>query len=122
MTAYRQHVGRLGENIAKKFLRSRGFHILEENFSAPFGEIDLVAKQENYIVFVEVKARTSLRFGEPLAAITKQKQRHILRNCQYYLKRHNLVDQPWRVDAIGIELGHYEEFRVLRHVRNAIEL
>ncbi len=122
MITYRQYIGALGEKIAEKFLRSRGFRILDKNFSAPFGEIDLVAKKENCIVFVEVKTKTNAAFGEPLEAITKKKQRHILKNCQFYLKRHNLVDNSWRIDAIGIELDRDKEVRILRHVENAIEL
>lgn len=116
----RQQTGKLGERIAKIFLIRRGFSILAKNFSTPFGEIDLVAEQNGYIVFFEVKTRTSERFGPPVSAITRIKQKHILKNCQYYRKRYRLYNRPCRIDVIAISLDMYGKLQVLRHVKNAI--
>jgi len=118
----RQHIGKLGEKIAETFLISRGFLILDRNFSTPFGEIDLIAEQNGYIVFLEVKTRISERFGPPLSSITRTKQRHILKNCQFYLKRFGLYGRPCRIDAIAVSLDTRRELRALKHVKNAIEL
>ena len=118
----RQYTGKLGERIAERFLISRGFTILHRNFRAPFGEIDLVAEKDGYTVFLEVKTRTSLRFGPPLCAITKTKQRHIIRNCQYYLKRYGLSNKPCRIDAIAVTLDSSGKMQIIKHVKNAIEI
>jgi putative endonuclease len=118
----RQRIGKLGEKLAEKFLVSRGFQILNRNFSTPFGEIDLIAKQNEYIVFLEVKTRISERFGPPLSSITGIKQKHISKNCQYYLKRYGLYEKPCRIDVIGISLNAREDLHILRHIRNAIKM
>jgi putative endonuclease len=112
--------GKLGEKIAEKFLTSRGYRILDRNFSTPFGEIDLVARQAGFTVFFEVKTRLSERFGSPLLAITGEKKEHIIKNCQYYLKRYGLNDNPCRIDAISINLRGQGELKELRHIKNAI--
>ncbi|MFH1664627.1 MAG: YraN family protein, partial [Candidatus Omnitrophota bacterium] len=108
-----QRTGKTGEKIAGKFLVSRGFSILESNFRTPFGEIDFVAKQDGYLVFVEVKTRTSERFGSPFSAITEVKRKHIINNCLYYLKRHGQCDAPCRIDVIGIKLDSLGRVEVL---------
>ena len=118
----RQCTGKFGEKIAERFLVSRGFSILNRNFRAPFGEIDLVAERDGCIVFLEVKTRTSERFGSPLSSITETKQKHILKNCRYYLKRYDLCDGPCRIDAIAIKLDARGKLQSLRHVRNIIEV
>ncbi len=117
-----QDTGKLGEKIAERFLASRDFSILDRNYATPFGEIDLVAKQNGYTVFLEVKTRVSERFGPPLSSITEIKKKHIIRNCRFYLKRHGLLEAPCRIDAIGISLNSQLELQVLKHVKNAIEL
>ena len=117
-----RYVGKCGEVMAGKFLASRGYIILERNFSTPFGEIDLIAKKDGILVFFEVKTRRSDRFGPALDAITKIKQVHIIRNCKYYLSKKDLHDSPCRIDIIGIKLNKEEKLEVLRHVINAIEI
>jgi len=116
-----REIGRLGEKIAEKFLISRKFRILNKNFSCPLGEIDIVARQDGHIIFVEVKTRTSNTFGFPLEAITIRKKKHILRNCFYYLKKYGLFDKPYRVDAIGIMLDTKGGLQTLTHIKNAIQ-
>lgn len=121
MDRTRQHIGKLGEKLAEKFLVSRGFRILYRNFSTPFGEIDLIAEQNEHIVFLEVKTRISERFGPPLSSITGKKQKQILKNCRYYIRRYGLREKPYRIDVVGISLNASEDLHVLRHIRNAIK-
>lgn len=113
-------LGRLGEKMAVRFLRSRGYNIFKNNYSCPLGEIDIVAEHGNCLVFVEVKTRTSERFGPPLSSITWQKERHIIRNCLFYLKRHSAMDRLWRIDVIGIMLSSEGKLETLEHVKNAV--
>jgi putative endonuclease len=118
----RQLTGRLGETIAEKYLRSRGFSILEKNFRTPFGEIDIIARRDGCVSFLEVKTRTSYSFGPPLSSITETKKKHIIRNCQYYLKLRGLCESPCRIDAIGIKLDTKGRIETLQYVENAIEI
>ena len=120
MSRNNRDIGKLGERMAEKFLASRGFRIMERNFSTPFGEIDLIVKQADFTVFVEVKTRISERFGSPLSSITKEKQKHILKNCNFYLKRHSLYEKPCRIDAISVMLNEKQELMILKYLRNAI--
>ena len=122
MPRTRQYIGRLGEKLAAKFLTSRGFSILSRNFPTPFGEIDLVAERDGFIVFLEVKTRTSEKFGEPLCSITGTKRKHIIKNCQFYLKRYGLFESACRIDAIGIILDEFHRLKTLRYIKNAIEV
>lgn len=120
MSEHRQYIGLHGEKIAGKYLSSRGFIALERNFKTPFGEIDLITRKGRWLVFVEIKTRISETFGTPLESIDKLKQQHILKNCQYYINRYNLQNEPWRIDAIGIKLNKELDLEVLTYVKNAM--
>lgn len=117
-----QRTGALGEKIALKFLKSRGYSIIAANYSSRLGEIDIIARHSGYIVFFEVKTRYSDLFGPPLSAITWQKQKHVIRNCICYLKHRGLMDEPCRIDAIGITLAPDGTLESLEHVRDAIQM
>ena len=114
--------GAAGEKIASAFLRARGYKILETNYRTPFGEIDIIAGHSGHTVFFEVKTRFSDNFGPPLASITRNKQRHIIRNCLFYIKRRGLADTPCRIDAIGIMLSSSGKLETLEHVKDAIQM
>ena len=115
-------LGTYGEKLARKFLKSRNYQILHTNFITPFGEIDIIAQEETIIVFVEVKSRQSKYFGSPLEAITSQKCKHIINNCNYYLLKNSLTNSTVRIDGIGIKLTQNGDFEFLKHVKNIIEI
>lgn len=115
-----REIGKMGEEIAVKFLFRGKFKILNRNFSCPLGEIDIVTRKNDYIIFFEVKTRTSNEFGHPLESIIGQKKKHILRSCYYYLAKYKLFDNPYRVDAIGINLNPEGKFQILTHVKNIL--
>ena len=107
-----------GESEAARYLRRLGWEILETNWHCRYGEIDIVARQGEALVFVEVKARRSRSFGLPEEAITPAKQRRLLRSAWTYLEDRGLQGSPWRVDVIAIEgrpglpprrLDHYHD-------------
>ena len=118
----RQDVGKFGENMAARFLSSRGYKILERNVVTPFGEIDLIGRKKEHIVFFEVKTRTSDRFGPPLSSITYTKKIHLVKSCTYYLKKHHLIGCHTRIDAIGINLTTDGELKILKHLTSIIEI
>lgn len=93
--------GMAGEEHIAKLLRSRGFEILERNYSCRFGEIDIIARDWQYIVFVEVKTRERGGLVSPFESITPQKQRRILLTAGLYLTEHATKLQP-RFDAAAV--------------------
>lgn len=111
----KRKVGNDYEKIAGEYLKTKGYEILEYNFYTRAGEIDVIAKHEGYLVFVEVKYRKDLSAGHPLDAITPQKQKKISKCALYYMKAHGLLGLPVRFDVVGI-LG--DEIQV---VQNAFE-
>jgi putative endonuclease len=113
-------IGRSGEKMAERFLASRGFSVLERNYRTPFGEIDMIGERDGFLVFFEVKTRLSETFGPPLSSISEIKKKHILKNCQFYLKKRRLCETPCRIDVIGLDLYPDGRLKILRHVRNAI--
>ncbi|MCQ2564906.1 MAG: YraN family protein [Clostridia bacterium] len=108
--------GKRGEIIATNYLKRKGYKILHNNYKNKIGEIDIIAKDKDYIVFVEVKTRSSRSFGDPLEAINIQKQNKIRSAATLYLRQHNLLDVNCRFDAIAI-LGEGDDD--INHVINA---
>ena len=120
MISSNRSVGLWGEAVASEYLANNGYSILERNARTPHGEIDLVARQGIVTVFVEVKTRTSNRFGTPEAAITKKKRAHMVAASQAYLQTHPELDGDWRLDVIAIERDRNNTVTSLIHFENAV--
>lgn len=95
-------LGVKGEVLAKQYLLKNHYKILECNFVCELGEIDIIAKQKNIIVFVEVKSRASLKFGYPRESVTSTKQQKIRNVASVYLIKNNLTKSDCRFDVIDI--------------------
>ncbi len=108
-----KEVGKKGEKAAELFLRKRGYKIIERNFRTPFGELDLIVRDDNVLIFVEVKTRSSEKFGLPEDAITYKKRLHIVRSAFFYLKKYGLMDCLYRFDIITVMPSG------IRHYKNA---
>ena len=119
VTPYKQEIGRQGEQLAAKFLQARGLVVLEFNFYTRYGEIDLIAKDKEEYVFVEVKTRKSKKYGEPQESVNRAKQRNLIRTAQMYLKKHNLEEVDWRIDVIAIYLQNDKEPEI-NYIENAV--
>lgn len=115
----RQEIGKWGETVASEYLTGQGFTILERNVRTPYGEIDLIARLGDLLVFVEVKARTSHQYGYPEEAITYRKQAHLRSSVEYYIQESSILDSDWRVDAISIE-GVPGKKPIITHFENVI--
>lgn len=98
----KREIGFEYEKIAGKYLEEHGYEILEYNFYSRHGEIDIIAKHGEYLVFVEVKYRDNDKKGDPLEAISMQKQRTISKCALYYLKKNGMQDVSVRFDVVGI--------------------
>ena len=98
----KRQVGTQYESMAVQYLTEAGYHILERNFRCRTGEIDIIAKDGAYLVFVEVKTRSTLAFGDPLEAIDRRKVKKYRKMAEEYIIRSRLFDKDVRFDAVGI--------------------
>ena len=108
----KREIGSFYEQKAAEYLQKKGYRILKQNFYSRFGEIDLIARDGGYLVFVEVRYRTNGRGGHPLETVDIKKQGRIRRSAQFYLLRHGFSENtPCRFDMVGIlgeEIIHLE--------------
>lgn len=111
-------LGEIGEDIAVDFLTSKGFQILERNFFHGHGEIDIIAvdPDEECLVFVEVKTRNSLEFGDPAYAVNKKKIAQLKKIAELYLATKNIEDQDCRFDVITILLVDSENPQIEHYI------
>ena len=102
MEGYNKKIGNIGEKIAKQYLKRHKYKILEINYYAKVGEIDIIAQKDITIIFVEVKTRTNLKYGTPAMAINQNKKRHIKMSAQYYVLKNNYKKFNIRFDVIEV--------------------
>jgi len=113
-------LGSKGEDLAIQFLKKKGYRIIKRNYKTSVGEIDIIARDGNTIVFVEVKTRTNDSFGYPFEAVNKKK-RHKLKNLALlYLKR-QVKESPVRFDVLSIFYADGRE-RKIEHIKDAFEV
>jgi putative endonuclease len=113
-------LGRWGEALAADYLLGRGYTLVQRNARTPYGEIDLVMRQAEVTVFVEVKTRTSDQFGFPEEAITARKREHLLAASLSFLQEHPEYEGDWRIDVIAIRRLDPGKPARIRHFENAI--
>jgi putative endonuclease len=112
-------LGNRGERLAARYLRRQGFKILSRQYSNRLGEIDLIARDGDCLVFVEVKTRRSKEAGDPVEAVTFAKQKQLTKLALIYLKRHNLLEQASRFDIVAILWPDGSNDPQVTHYRNA---
>ena len=110
-----------GEQAAAAWLEAHGYEILERNVRTRYGEIDLVARAGSVVVFVEVKSRTSGRFGHPSEAIVARKQRKLLRLAEAYLQSRHLEGRTVRFDAVAVHLDATGGVVEIEHIADAFD-
>ena len=117
MVKHNQRIGRWGEDAVAAYLTERGYEIIARNARTPYGEIDIVAKQQDITIFVEVKTRTSNKMGLPEESVNLRKQVHMLACAEHYAAE-NEIDH-WQIDVISVEgkVGLEPKFT---HFENAI--
>lgn len=114
----KRKIGNLGEEIACNYLVNSGMEVIERNYHYGHGEIDIICKENETIVFVEVKYRKSFKYGDPELAITRSKQRQIRKIAEAYLYEKNIFNVPCRIDVITI-LHESGKEPVLNHFKDA---
>jgi len=120
MTARSQRFGKENEKMAIGFLKRRGFRIIEKNYRTPRGEVDIIAADGDVIVFIEVKARRSNRYGHPKFAVTPTKQRHLSAAAMAYLKKTGNTGRRARFDVVTIQYA--DDMPMIEHIQNAFNL
>lgn len=113
-------LGAWGEEKAARFLMDQGYHIIQRNYHSRYGEIDLIAEDEEYLIFVEVKLRRSVSHGLPEEAVTPGKQEKLRLTAQRYLQIHETNKQP-RFDVVALYAKDGMDTCPLpvRHIKNA---
>ncbi len=116
----RREVGILGEKLAKDFLKKRGYRITETNYRCPEGEIDIIAKHGDYLVFIEVRTKTTREFGSPEESITPAKRQKMRATAAYYQQTHHNLPPLWRIDVVAIELNQKRKPSRIELIENAV--
>lgn len=116
----RKEVGILGEKLAQKFIKKKGYRILETNFRCREGEIDIVAKSKDYLVFVEVRTKTGSDFGSPEESITFAKKEKLVALALAYTDTHQDLPSLWRIDFVAVELDERGNAARIELIENAI--
>ncbi len=117
----RQEIGKLGEQLARKFLKKRGYRIRETNFRCREGEIDIIAQQGAYLVFIEVRTKSNLDFGSPEESITQSKKEKLIAAALTYINTHQKLPPLWRIDVVALEVNDKGKTKRIELIENAIE-
>jgi len=116
----RKQIGQLGEDIAAHALSVHGYEIVQRNWRCPSGEVDIVARDADTWVFVEVKARTGTSHGSPEEAVTSEKAENIHDIAMTYFVEHEIDDPDWRIDVVAIYLTQEHKVSRLSLYKNAV--
>jgi putative endonuclease len=113
-----REIGNTGEDLACEYLQAKGWEILDRNYYFDRAEVDVIAKDGPVTVFLEVKLRSSTRFGQPFEYVTEHKVRNVFKAAEAWVREHDLNDSPMRFDIIGIvkKKGQEPEFN---HIEDA---
>ncbi len=116
----RRDTGILGEHIARDFLTRRGYRILKTNYRCPYGEIDIIAEHQDYLVFIEVRTKRSRKFGSPEESITPAKKKRMIATAWHYQQSLDNPASLWRIDTVAIELNQKGKPSRIELTENAI--
>lgn len=117
MSQHNQQVGKWGEDTATDWLIKNDYEIIARNIRTPYGEIDIIAKQKDVTVFVEVKTLTSSKNFFPEQQITNRKREHMINAAQHYSAEQKIDN--WRIDVIAIEKNQTDN-PAITHFENAV--
>lgn len=118
---YRKSVGNIGEDLAEKFLKSKGYVILERNYLIRGGEIDIIALDGETLVFIEVKARYSHEYGLPVESMTPWKLKALKKSALFYIQDNHFESKLCRFDFLGIDYAKSKESPEIELIKNIID-
>lgn len=114
----KKKIGKYGEDISVKYLEENNYKILERNFNSYYGEIDIIAKEKNEIIFIEVKSRRNFKYGRPIEAVNNIKIKHIKNTAMYYLVKTKSENANIRFDVIEVYISKKET--IIKHFKQVI--
>ncbi|ETR74133.1 MAG: endonuclease [Candidatus Magnetoglobus multicellularis str. Araruama] len=117
----RHQLGKDSETLAVNYLLENGYTIIQRNFRTKGGEIDIIARENNTLVFVEVKSRTSTRYGHALQSLTHRQKKRLTKTALMYLHQHQMKNQSARFDVVAIQKKQYTGTDI-RLIKNAFEI
>jgi len=115
--SYRLVVGKYGERLAKNFLRRRGIKIIGQNYYTRYGEIDLIGRMADEVLFFEVKTRTNSNYGYPEEAVNNKKIANLMSAIGIYLNE-NKLENFWRLDVISVEINKIKKIAKIKWFKN----
>lgn len=125
MPTKKRKLGDIGEKIACDFLKKRKYSIIETNYQKRIGEIDIIAKSENSLHFIEVKTRTDFagqKYGLPQDAVTIHKQKRLIKTALFYLLENKYSDDTfWQIDVIAITIDRNKKTAKINFIKNAVD-
>ena len=116
-----REVGATGEKTAESFLKRRGYKILARNVRSRYGEIDIIARKDRGLVFVEVRTRRGSAFGTPEESVTSAKRERLVALAESYLQSLEKMPSSWRIDLVAVELDREGRTSTVRHIENVVE-
>ncbi len=116
----RKETGDRGEKAARDFLKKRGYRIVETNFRCREGEIDIIARQRDCLVFVEVRTKSGVAYGSPEESVTRTKAAHMRAAALRYLQTHPDSLDSWRIDFVGVEMDARGKPARVELIENAV--
>ena len=116
-----KQVGNFGEELACQFLKRQGYKILERNYRIRGGEIDIVARDGEYLAFIEVKTRYSHDYGLPSESITYFKIKSLLKTALFYIQKINWGDKGYRIDLVTVDFSNDPERPKIELIKNITE-
>ena len=119
MHSYNKDIGSFGEALARDYLISKGYKILNMNFRNKFGEIDIICKKNNLLIFCEINSRYSNSFGSPIESITCYKQKQIIKLSELYLISKKYYNFNVRYDIIEVIFNTITSSHIINHVQDA---
>ena len=117
----KKEIGKIGEDIATKYLIKKKYQIIQKNFICRQGEIDIIAlnQTKKELVFIEVKTRTNNKYGNPSESVNESKQKHIYRSAEYFIYKNRLEKMQIRFDIIEININSLKNIYKINHIDNA---
>ena len=123
MSGSRVALGDRGERVAREYLKARDYEILATNFRCPLGEVDIIARNGNCLVFVEVRTRRSPGwYGTPEESLSKRKRDRLIATAETYIQTCDTPPEEWRIDLIAIRLDGRGAFWPVEHIEHAIQI
>jgi putative endonuclease len=116
----RKESGATGEKLAKDFLKKRRYKIVATNYRCREGEIDIIARKKEYLVFIEVRTKTGDSFGSPEESVTFAKKEKLIASALHYMSEHPNLPESWRIDFVAVELDQKGKAKRIELIENAI--